>query len=240
MTEYCDPTVPEYVKNDLLRMMNRVAANEHWYKQLWLGVPIWQMPDDLLRLQQIVAAVRPKWIIETGTKFGGSAIFFSSLLKLLGQTSGGVITVDLTQYHEAVATLGTHTHADLVKPAIIGDAASIEVFEQVKQAMAGDTGDTLVFLDDNHNAEHVYQEMQLYSSLVTPGSYLIVADTVFEDLAGTPVGAATEKYPDVIRSNPRVAVNRFLTERGDFVRDVQFLGKGMGNFNDGFLHRVLR
>jgi len=240
MTEYCDPVVPEYLKNDLLRMMNRIAANEHWYKQLWLDVPIWQMPDDLLRLQQIVVEVKPKWIIETGTKFCGSAIFFSSLLKLIGRQDGGVITVDLTQYREAVETLRTHPHSNLVKQAIVGDAASKEVVDRVIAAMSGNEGSTLVFLDDNHNGDHVYREMCLYAPLVTPGSYLIVADTVFEDLAGTPVGAATEKYPDVIKSNPRVAVGRFLSERTDFIKDDRFLGKGMGNFNDGFLRRVLK
>jgi len=238
MKTQSDPSVPEYVLSDLRRMMTRIAANEHWYEQFWLGVPVWQLPDDLLRLQQIVAEVRPQWIIETGTKFGGSAIFFSSLLKLLGQTDGGVITVDFTQYREAVETFNQHPHADLVRKAIIGDAASQEVVDQVTVTLNGRTGSALVFLDDNHNAEHVYREMCLYAPLVTPGSYLIVADTVFEDLAGTPVGTATEKYPDVAKSNPRVAVNRFLSERTDFIKDDRFLGKGMGNFNDGFLRRI--
>lgn len=238
MNEYRDPIVPEYLKGDLLRMMNRIAANEHWYKQRWLDVPIWQMPDDLLRLQQIVVQVKPKWIIETGTKFGGSAIFFSSLLKLLGQVGGGVITIDLTQYREAAETLANHPHADLVRKSVVGDACSGAAVDQVIAAMSGDEGRTLVFLDDNHNGEHVYREMCLYAPLVSPGSYLIVADTVFEDLAGTPVGAATEKYPDVLNSNPRLAINRFLRERSDFARDERFLGTGLGNFNDGFMRRV--
>lgn len=238
MTDYRDPAIPDYVKGDLLRMMARIAANEHWYEQEWLGVPVWQMPEDLLRLQQIVVEVKPKWIIETGTKFGGSAIFFSSLLKLLGSENGGVITADLTQYSEAVETFRSHPHAGLVRTAIVGDAASEAVFNQAAAAMKGNQGSTLVFLDDNHNAEHVYAEMVQYSTLVTPGSYLIVADTVFEDLAGTPVGTPTEKYPDVERSNPRVAVNRFLAERKDFVRDERFAGKGLSNFSDGFLRRV--
>ncbi len=238
MKNASDPSIAAYVLDDLRRMMNRIAANEHWYEQLWLDVPIWQIPDDLLRLQQIIVEVKPKWIIETGTKFGGSAIFFSSLLKLLGQTDGGVITVDLTQYRESVGTFENHPHADLVRKAIVGDAASQEVVGQVIETMHGNAGSTLVFLDDNHNAEHVYREMCLYAPLVTSGSYMIVADTVFEDLAGTPVGAATEKYPDVANSNPRVAVDRFLSERSDFIKDERFLGKGMGNFNDGFLRRI--
>lgn len=238
MNEHNDPSIPDYVRADLLRMMTRIAANEHWYEQQWLGVPIWQLPEDLLRLQQVVAETRPQWVVETGTKFGGSAIFFASLLDLLGQKEGGVITSDLTQYQEAVSTFGSHPHAGLVREYIIGDAASPAVAQKVTEVMKGSRGSTLVFLDDNHNADHVYREMQLYAPLVTPGSYLIVADTSFADLAGTPVGASTEKYPDVEKSNPRVAINRFLAERQDFVRDLRYAGKGLSNFSDGFLRKI--
>ncbi len=233
-----DAKIPDYLLSDLLRMLSRIAANEHWYEQSWLGVPIWQMPEDLLRLQEVVAEVKPQWIIETGTKFGGSAIFFSSLLELIGQRDGGVITMDLVQYKEAVETFSNHPHAGLVSKYIIGDAASAAVAQEVTRVMVGHEASALVFLDDNHNAEHVYQEMLHYAPLVSLESYLIVADTVFADLAGTPVGTPTEKYPNVSQSNPRVAVNRFLAERTDFVRDERFVGKGLSNFSDGFLKRV--
>lgn len=238
MKNELDPVIPAYLMNDLLRMMTRIGANEHWYEQTWMGVPIWQIPGDLLRLQEIIFEVKPTWIVETGTKFGGSAIFFSSLLKLIGKHNGGVITADLTQYTEAVENFSSHPHADLVKSAIVGDAASTSVVDQVKEALGGTDECVLVFLDDNHNADHVLTEMNSYAELVTAGSYLIVADTVFEDLAGTPVGTPTEKYPDVANSNPRVAVDRFLATRNDFIRDDRFVGKGMSNFADGFLRKL--
>jgi cephalosporin hydroxylase len=236
-----DPSVPPYLLSDLKRMMARIAANEHWYEQQWLGAPIWQLPDDLLRLQQVVTEVRPRWIIETGTKFGGSAIFFASLLRLLGCASqddgGGVITLDIHGTDEAQRVLHEHPQANLVKAVILGDAADPLVAAQAKALLDG-RGPVLVFLDDNHNAEHVLREMALYGPLVTPGSYLIVADTVFGDLAGTPVGMPTQKYPDIEASNPRVAVDRFLTEHPEFERDPRFLKAGIGNFLDGFLRRL--
>src|ERR1035437_1544105 len=68
-----------FVVRDLQRTFLRVADNLRWYEQTWLGVPIWQLADDLVALQRIVFDVNPKWIVETGTKFGGSAIFFGSL-----------------------------------------------------------------------------------------------------------------------------------------------------------------
>ena len=97
---------------------------------------------------------------------------------------------------------GTH-QADL-GITLIGEAANVAVVDEFANAMKGNHGCTMVFLDDNHNAEHVRAEMSLYAQLVTPGSYLIVADTVFEDLAGTPVGMPTKKYPGVKNPNPRV------------------------------------
>ena len=134
--------------------------------------------------------------------------------------------------------LASHALAPFVKASFVGDAAAPDLINQIAQVVAKQPGETLVFLDDNHNAEHVYKEMLGYSPLVTKGSYLVVADTVFADLVGTPVGRPTEKYPDVGASNPRVAVNRFLESRKDFARDMKYGGGGAGNFLDGFLRRV--
>lgn len=85
-----------FVVRDLQRTFLRVADNQRWYEQTWLGVPIWQLADDLVVLQRIVVDANPKWIGETGTKFGGAAIFFAPLLAMMGRTAGsggGVITV---------------------------------------------------------------------------------------------------------------------------------------------------
>ena len=123
---------------------------------------------------------------------------------------------------------------------VIGDAASPATVEHVLSRLppVHDRGPVLVFLDDNHNAAHVSAEMELFAPLVTLDSYLIVADTVFEDLAGTPLGRATGKYPDMAKSNPRVAVRQFLARRTDFVLDTRFSDCGQSNFSDGFLRRI--
>jgi cephalosporin hydroxylase len=232
------PAASDWLAEDLKHTMVRLAANEGWFRQCWLGVPIWQLPEDLIRLQLAVTQVRPKWILETGTKYGGSAVFFASILELMGHTQGGVVTVDNMVLEEARATFREHRLARRVI-SIEGDAAAAETRDRVVAAMHLDDGDTvMVFLDDNHNAAHVEREMELYSGLVTPGSFLIVADTAFADLASTPVGAPSDKYPDVATSNPRVAVERFLRQRADFVRDDRFRTGGIGNFTDGFLRRI--
>ncbi len=233
------PSDRAYLLDDLCRSYARASANEGWFRQSWLGVELWQMPQDILRLQAVVHQARPRWIIETGTKFGGSAIFFASLLALNGEEPGrgGVLTVDLNLRAEALGVFATHPLGSRVRAALEGDAADPTIIATFAQNIAADPGPVLVFLDDDHNAEHVERELAGYAPLVGEGDWLIVADTVFADLHGTLVGQPTDKYPDVRLSNPRVAVERFLAAHPEFQRVEPPFPYGPGNFPDGFLQR---
>lgn len=232
-----------FVVRDLQRTFLRVADNLRWYEQSWLGVPIWQLPDDLMALQRIVFDADPKWIVETGTKFGGSAIFFASLMAMMGRTAesgGGVITVDLHETTEARESLSDKPHrfAPLVRQRLIGDAKSPQILSAISAKIAADPGSVMVFLDDWHDGDHVYAELQVYLKLVTPGGILIVADTTFDDLADTPVAVSSEKYPDAKRSNPRVALRRFLAQCSDFAAVPDYTCTGISNFPDSVLRRA--
>ncbi|MBI3481090.1 MAG: class I SAM-dependent methyltransferase [Nitrosomonadales bacterium] len=232
-----------FVVQDMQRTFLRLADNLRWYEQTWLGVPIWQLPDDLLALQRIVFDANPKWIVETGTKFGGTAIFFASLLAMMGRSTedgGGIITVDVHETAEAKELLSAKLHrfAPLVRQRLIGDAKSPEILTAISAAIATDPGPVMVFLDDWHDGDHVYAELQEYSKLVTPGGILIVADTTFEDLAGTPVVVSSEKYPDAKRSNPRVALRKFLSEHSDFLIVTDYTATGISNFPDSVLRKA--
>lgn len=232
------PAERDYLLDDLCRTFARASANEGWFRQSWLGVELWQMPQDLVRLQAVVHQARPRWIIETGTKFGGSAIFFASLLALNGEHAGGVLTVDLHLRAAAQAVFAQHPLGSRVIAALQGDAADPAIIATFAEYMATDPGPVLVFLDDDHNAEHVLRELHGYAPLLGLGDWLIVADTVFADLHGTPVGQPTAKYPDVRVSNPQVAVEQFLATQADFCRVKPPCDHGPGNFSDGFLRRL--
>lgn len=230
-----------FVVRDLQRTILRVADNLRWYEQTWLGVPIWQLPDDLVALQRIVFDANPKWIIETGTKFGGSAIFFASMMAMMGRTpeTGGVITVDIHETAEARELLLAKPHhlSSFVRQRLTGDAKAPDILASITSTIAADPGSVMVFLDDWHDGDHVYAELQEYSKLVTTGGILIVADTTFEDLADTPIVVPSEKYPDAKRSNPRVALRRFLSERNDFIIVPDYTQTGISNFPDSVLRR---
>ncbi|MBK5967476.1 MULTISPECIES: CmcI family methyltransferase [Thiorhodovibrio] len=117
---------------------------------------------------------------------------------------GGVLTVDLNLRAEAPEVFATHPLGSRVRAALEGDAADPAIIASFAEHIATDPGPVLVFLDDDHNADHVQRELEGYAPLVGAGDWLIVADTVFADLHGTPVGQPTEKDPDVHHSNPRV------------------------------------
>jgi cephalosporin hydroxylase len=60
----------------------------------WLGVRVDKCPLDLWIYQEFLSEHRPEVIIETGTATGGSALFFASVLDLIGGP-GQVVTIDV-------------------------------------------------------------------------------------------------------------------------------------------------
>ena len=225
--------IPNYLVADLTKLLTKVAANEGWYRQSWLGVPIWQLPDDLMLLQRIVTAIRPALIVETGTKYGGSALFFASLLELLDLPDSRVITVDICETEEARTLLASHRLAAYVQHRLVGSSLDPEVLATVEAAVAKARGPVLVFLDDWHGGDHVLSELRAFAPFVGLDGLLVVADTSFADLAGTPVAP----FRSLLHSNPRTAIATFLNSTSEFERTTDFVMGGLSNFADGLLRR---
>jgi len=225
--------IPNYLVGDLTRTLCKVAANEGWYRQSWLGVPIWQMPDDLMLLQRIVEGIRPALIVETGTKYGGSALFFSSLLELLDLKDSRVITVDICETEKARTVLGSHRLRAFVQERLIGSSLDTEVLTCIEAAVAKARGPVLIFLDDWHDGDHVLAELKAFAPFVGVDGLLVVADTSFADLAGTPVAP----FRSLLDSNPRTAIEKFLASTTEFVRTTDYIQPGLSNFADGLLRR---
>ena len=149
------------------------------YTFTWMGRPVIQFPDDLLRLQEIVFAVQPDVIIETGIAHGGSLVFHASLCKALER--GRVIGVDIEiRPHNRVAI-----EAHPLKPLITlieGSSTDPQIVDEVRSLVApGET--VLIVLDSNHTRAHVRAELEAYSTLVTPGSFIVVMDGYLMQLA---------------------------------------------------------
>jgi cephalosporin hydroxylase len=149
------------------------------YQFDWLGVPIIQMPGDLLVFQDIVFRTRPDLIIETGVARGGSINFWASLLNLC-EIDGEVLGIDIDIRPHAKQALVQSRFKDSIK-LIEGSSINSDVLNEVKQ-IASLHKKVMVVLDSNHTHEHVISELKSYADLVTSGCFLLVLDTVIDDL----------------------------------------------------------
>jgi cephalosporin hydroxylase len=176
-----------------------------------MGRPIIQYPQDMIAMQEIIWELKPDLIIETGIAHGGSLIYYASLLELIGK--GTVLGIDIDIRAHNRAEIEKHPMYKRIKM-IQGSSVSEEVRDQVADIAKGQQT-VLVCLDSNHTHEHVLAELQNYAPFVTKGSYLVVFDTIVEDMPGDYLPGRPWGPGD----NPKTAVWQFLKENDAFVID---------------------
>jgi cephalosporin hydroxylase len=172
------------------------------YTTHWLGYAAQKYPTDLWIYQEIMHELRPDFIVETGTYWGGSALFLAGICDLLGH--GEVITIDVRQLASGESTRPEHPRITYVE----GSSIEPAVVDAVK-AQIGDAKTVMVILDSDHGREHVFNELKVWADVVTMGSYLIVEDT---NVNGHPVEPG-------FGPGPMEALDLFLSRRDDFLPD---------------------
>lgn len=188
------------------------------YNFSWLGRPIIQFPQDIIAAQEIIWKVKPDLIIETGIAHGGSLILSASMLELLGG-DGQVLGIDIDIREHNRVEIEKHPmykRIDMIE----GSSIDEDIAKQV-HGFAKDKKQILVLLDSMHTHDHVLKELQLYSPLVTKGSYLVVFDTIIEDMP-------ENFFPDRLwgkGNNPKTAVWEFIKNNDRFVVDKEIENK---------------
>jgi cephalosporin hydroxylase len=202
--------------NDLQRLARdlfvRSWAHRYSYNFSWMGRPIIQYPQDVMAMQEIIWAVQPDLIIETGIAHGGSLVFYASMLELLGK-DGLVLGIDIEIRPHNREAIEAHSMARRIRM-IEGSSIEPSVVGRVAE-VARDRKRVIVALDSNHTHDHVLKELQLYSQFVTADSYMVVFDTIVDDMPGS-------MFPDRPwgpGDNPKTAVHQFLETDDRFVVD---------------------
>ncbi len=163
----------------------KVGWNQKYsYTFSWLGVPVIQLPEDMIRYQEAVFQLRPDVIVETGVAHGGSAIFAASLCKLIGK--GRVIAVDIEIRPHNRARIEQHPLAPLIT-LIEGSSTAPDVVDKIRSMIAPGES-VLVVLDSDHSYGHVEAELKAYAPLVTEGSWIVATDGLMQDLEDAPRG----------------------------------------------------
>lgn len=188
-----------------------------WTNTYWLGHHIYKCPMDLILYQEILFEIKPDIIIETGTNRGGSALFLASMCDIMNK--GKIVTIDIATYGENPA------HPRITY--LLGDSASPEMLFQVTSYISpGDT--VLVILDSDHSKNHVLNEMNAYHLLVSPGSYMIVEDSI---VGGNPVLPA-------FGPGPMDAIYEFISQNDQFMIDVSKHKFHMTWNPNGYLRKI--
>lgn len=222
------------LKSKSLEWMLQADKHKYIYNFSWMGRPIIKFPQDIMALQEVIWEVKPDLIIETGIAHGGSIIFSASMLELLGN-DGKVIAVDID--------IRKHNREEIEKHPMMkritmleGSSVSPEIVRQIADYAKG-FKNVMVCLDSNHTHQHVLEELRLYAPLVSLNSYIILPDTLIEFF---PKGYYTENRPWDVGDNPYTAMEAFLKENDEFVKDESITDKLLITeaFGGGFLKRV--
>ena len=184
---------------------------EYSYHFKWLGIPIIQYPQDIIAIQEIIWKVKPDLIIETGIAHGGSLILSASILELIGKGSVLGVDIDIRKHNRIqIEKHPLFKRISMIEGSSIAKSVIKKVYDFSKHKKK-----VMVFLDSNHTYEHVLQELKLYSPLVTRGSYLVVYDTVIDEM---PDSFFTNRSWNK-KNNPKKAVKKFLEKNNRFKID---------------------
>lgn len=205
-------------------------ASQHWldltrkygyvYNWRWMGLPVIQFPADIVATQEIIWSVKPTVIVETGVARGGSIVFNASQLALLDLCEAGKssltmsvrrcigIDIDIRSYNREA--IEGHPLAPMIT-LVEGSSVDETTFQYVRELITPEDR-VMVILDSNHTHEHVLRELELYSQLVSHGSFLIVHDTGIEVAPESAFGNRDWGRGN----NPLTALNAFLAISGDF------------------------
>jgi cephalosporin hydroxylase len=207
----------------------RSAQHKYVYNWRWCGLPIIQLPTDVMVMQEIIWRTRPDIIIETGIARGGSLVFCASLLALLDLADDAEelsikskrrvvgIDIDIREHNrEAIKNSPFSNRIDLIE----GSSTEHSVIEKVKCSLSTENR-VMVVLDSNHTHEHVLLELQAYGDLVSTGCYLIVHDTsieyapaeIFKDRPWKPGNSPKSALDLWTQSHPQFEVQNHIDDK---------------------------
>jgi cephalosporin hydroxylase len=187
----------------------KVGWNQKYsYTFTWMGRPIIQIPEDMIRVQEVIYRVKPDVVIETGIAHGGSLVFYASLCKAMGK--GRVIGIDIEIRPHNRKAIETHELSPLIT-LVEGSSIASEVIERVRSFIKPRES-VMVILDSSHKKEHVLKELEAYHDLVTSNSYIVATDGIIKDLVEVPRG---EK--EWVWDNPGMAAVEFTMKHPEFI-----------------------
>ena len=204
-----EKSIDEFGEIDQMMLKLRKKQPIHF-----LGLPMAQIPTDNWLMSELIYQIKPDYIIEAGTLFGGSAVYYAGMLEFINP-DGKVLTVDINEEQIHDEARNHPLWAKRVK-FYLGSSIAPEVHEQLK-AEIGEDKKVFITLDTLHAPKHVAAELELYLQYVSTGSYMILQDTYYEGLPEV-LDEFLEKHPDWKRDTKLDDRFIFTKYRGGFLK----------------------
>lgn len=209
------------IKQNAVRLFKRLNDYDYSYLWSWMGVPIIQIPPDIVATQEAIWSTQPDVIVDVGVARGGSVIFMASILSALGKPDSMVIGVDINVRPHNRQTIKNHPLSHKVE-LVEGHSLGLETFSNVRKLIRKDAR-VMVVLDTDHSYDHVLAECKLYSQLVTVGCYLVVTNTILGRLDDSDTIRRSKAYKK--GDDPLTALSSFLSDNKQFSVDDHLNGK---------------
>lgn len=195
-----------------------------WQQTAWMGVQTYKSPMDMWNYQEILFSLKPSVVIEFGTWHGGSALFFSSIMKQIGRPYV-VVSVDIEAYR-----ISDTTKSDPNVCLLTMSSAAPELKKTLKDMREKNPGPAFAILDSDHSKQHVLAEMMNLRDVLVSGDYLVVEDS---NINGHPVAKSFGPGPyEAIQEYFRMYPHDY---EHDFDRERKF---GFSFAPNGFLRRL--
>ena len=157
------------------------------------GVPMWKCPFDLALYMQVLWEIKPKTILEFGSKAGGSALWLADMLTSFGLTKTALWSLDIkpvTTINDSRIRFGK---IDVARPQDFLEQQTLESIEH-----------PLLIIDDaSHQYAHVKSLLNFLHPHLVTGDYLIVEDGIVDRL----------NMADHYEGGPLRAIREFMSEQ---------------------------
>ena len=202
---FCDPEAFAFVSQAWLRIG---WDTKYVYSFTWMGRPIIQLPEDMMRIQEVIYQIKPDIIIETGIAHGGSLVFYAGLCKCMNR--GKVIGIDVEIRPHNRKAIEKHELFEYIT-LVEGDSVDRKIVDGVISMVKPDEN-VIVILDSNHTKQHVLNELHAYAGIVSVGSYIVACDGIMGNIVGAP-----RSRKDWSWNNPKAAAEEFIKSNDDFI-----------------------
>lgn len=216
-----------------LQILNFLLETNFNYIFSWKGIPVIQLPSDLVVIQELIHKNKPDVIIECGLAHGGSILFYELVLNSY-KKKFKIFGIDIKVSPWTKSNIRKNKISNNIE-IIQKDSSDLSLIKYIKSKTKKNSK-YLIILDFNHSYKHVKEELKNFSTLLKKNDYIIVLDTAIEFINQKFIKSGRDFGKG---NSPHTAVIEFIKNNNSFKIDKDcHLKSFITSGTDGFLKKI--